>query len=45
MKKCNIPHAPSTCLSGTQLSTQNSAGINHPDGPEKYNKYDKQDHQ
>jgi hypothetical protein len=37
MNKCNNPHAPSTGLSGTQLSTLNSAGINDPEGPEKYN--------
>jgi hypothetical protein len=36
MKTCNIPHAPSTGLSGTQFSTINSAGINDPEGPEKY---------
>jgi hypothetical protein len=28
---------PSTGLSGTQFSTLNSAGINDPEGPEKYN--------
>jgi hypothetical protein len=28
---------PSTGLSGTQFSTPNSAGINDPEGPEKYN--------
>jgi hypothetical protein len=28
---------PSTGLSGTQLSTLNSAGINDPEAPEKYN--------
>jgi hypothetical protein len=34
----NIPHAPppGTGLSGTQFSTLNSAGINDPEGPEKY---------
>jgi hypothetical protein len=37
MNKCNIPHAPSTGLSSTQFSTLNSAGINDPEGPEKYN--------
>jgi hypothetical protein len=37
MNKCNIPHATSTGLSGTQFSTLNSAGINDPEGPEKYN--------
>jgi hypothetical protein len=36
MNKCNIPHAPSTGLSGTQLSTLNIVGINYPEGPEKY---------
>jgi hypothetical protein len=34
---CNIPHAPSTVLSGTQFSTLNGACINDPEGPEKYN--------
>jgi hypothetical protein len=33
----NIRHAPSTGLSGTQFSTINSAGINNPEGKEKYN--------
>jgi hypothetical protein len=28
---------PSTSLSGTQFSTLNNAGINDPEGPEKYN--------
>jgi hypothetical protein len=28
---------PSTGLSGTQFATLNSAGINDPEGPEKYN--------
>jgi hypothetical protein len=28
---------PSTGLSGSQFSTLNSAGINDPEGPEKYN--------
>jgi hypothetical protein len=37
MNRCNIPHAPSTGLSGTQFSTLNSAGINDPEGPDKYN--------
>jgi hypothetical protein len=37
MNKCNIPHALITGLSGTQFSTLNSAGINDPEGPEKYN--------
>jgi hypothetical protein len=37
MKTCNIPRAPSTGLSGTQISTLNSDGINDPEGPEKYN--------
>jgi hypothetical protein len=37
MNRCNIPHAPSTGLSGTQFSTLYSAGINDPEGPEKYN--------
>jgi hypothetical protein len=27
----------STCLRSTQFSTLNSAGINDPEGPEKYN--------
>jgi hypothetical protein len=36
MNKCNIPHAPSTGLGGTQFSTPKSAGINDPEGPEKY---------
>jgi hypothetical protein len=33
MKKCNIPHAPSTGLSGTQFATLKSAWINDPEGP------------
>jgi hypothetical protein len=37
MNTFNIPHAPSTGLSGTQFSTLNSAGINDREGPEKYN--------
>jgi hypothetical protein len=37
MNTCNIPHAPSTGLSGTEFSTLNIAGINDPEGPEKYN--------
>jgi hypothetical protein len=37
MNTRNIPHAPSTGLSGTQFSTLNSAGINDPEGPEKHN--------
>jgi hypothetical protein len=37
MNTCNIPHAPSTGLSGTQFKTLNSAGINVPEGQEKYN--------
>jgi hypothetical protein len=37
MNKSNIPHAPGTGLSGTQFSTLNSARINDPEGPEKYN--------
>jgi hypothetical protein len=37
MIKCNISHAPSTGLSGTQFSTLKSAGLNDPEGPEKYN--------
>jgi hypothetical protein len=37
MNKCNIPHAPSTGLGGNQFSTLNSAGINDPERPEKYN--------
>jgi hypothetical protein len=40
MKKNNIPHEPRTGLrgtSGTQFSTLNSAGINDPEGSEKYN--------
>jgi hypothetical protein len=37
MNKCNISHASSTGLSGTQFSTLNSAEINDPEGPEKYN--------
>jgi hypothetical protein len=36
MKKYII-HAPSTGLSGTQFSKLKSAGLNDPDGPEKYN--------
>jgi hypothetical protein len=31
------PSRPLTGLSGTQSSTLNSAGINNPEGPEKYN--------
>jgi hypothetical protein len=31
------PKPPNTGLSGTQFSTHNSAGINDPEGPEKYN--------
>jgi hypothetical protein len=37
MNTCIIIHAPSTGLSGAQFSTLNSAGINDPEGPEKYN--------
>jgi hypothetical protein len=37
MNKCNLPHASSTGLSGLQFSTLNSAGVNDPEGPEKYN--------
>jgi hypothetical protein len=40
MRDCemsNIPHAPSTGLSGTQFSTLKSARINDPEEPEKYN--------
>jgi hypothetical protein len=36
MNKCNT--LPSTGLSGTQFSTLNIAGINDPEGPQKYNK-------
>jgi hypothetical protein len=36
-EKFKIPHAPSTCFSGTQLSTLKSAGLNDPEGPEKHN--------
>jgi hypothetical protein len=35
MNKCNIPHAAG--LSGTQFSTLNSADIDDPERPEKYN--------
>jgi hypothetical protein len=38
LNKFNISHAPRTGLSGTQFSTLNSAGINDPEGQEKYNK-------
>jgi hypothetical protein len=31
------PSRPGTVLSGTQFSTLNSAGINDPERPEKYN--------
>jgi hypothetical protein len=31
------PSTPRTGLSGTQFSTLNSADINDPEGPEKYN--------
>jgi hypothetical protein len=34
MKKCNIPHALSTGLSGTQFSTLKHIGIKDPEGPE-----------
>jgi hypothetical protein len=37
MNTCNIPYAPSIGLSGTLFSTLNSAGINDPEEPEKYN--------
>jgi hypothetical protein len=37
MNKFNISHAPSTGLNGTQFSTLDSAGINDPKRPEKYN--------
>jgi hypothetical protein len=32
-----MSHDPSIGLNGTQLSTLNSAGINDPEGAEKYN--------
>jgi hypothetical protein len=38
MNTCNIHHATSTGLSGTQFSALKSAGFNNPGGPEKYNK-------
>jgi hypothetical protein len=37
MNTYNIPHAPTTGLSGTQFSTLNNPGINDPKSPEKYN--------
>jgi hypothetical protein len=37
MNKCNILTPPSTGFSVTQFSTFDSAGINHSEGPEKYN--------
>jgi hypothetical protein len=37
LKKSNFLTPPSTGLSGTRFSTLNSAGINDPEEPEKYN--------
>jgi hypothetical protein len=37
MKSATSLTPPSTGLSGTQFSTLKSAGINDPEGPQKYN--------
>jgi hypothetical protein len=39
-KKCNVHHSFSTGLSGTKFSTLKIAGVNDPEGPEKYSDTD-----
>jgi hypothetical protein len=37
MKMCDIPYSQNTGLSGTQYATLKSAGLNYPEGLDKYN--------